>query len=105
MQRRYQAVYNFGVFMETIGWVIGIGGALGGILALTQSETTIGLVLIAIGLILGPVAIVNAQILLVVVDTENNTRLALKQLETTNQMLSDTLGRITAAVLNIAGKE
>jgi hypothetical protein len=105
MERRYQAAYNFGILGETLGWVIAIGGTLGGILALAMSEKGIGTILIAAGLILGLGTIVNSQIMLTLVDTENNTRQALKQLEMTNRMLSDTLGRIAVSVNKTSEKE
>jgi hypothetical protein len=103
--KRFAAAYGIAKFYEVLGWVVMAAGIVGAIIAADTLE--IGGVIGAVvgSIIFGLMIIFNAQLVLVVLSTENNTYHTLEELTQTNQMLQETLGKMTVNLQKMAEKD
>jgi hypothetical protein len=102
--RRYQTTYGIAKFLEVASWILLGAGVITGIFLITE-ENLLGFGIIAIAIIFGIIFVIAAQLMLISVDIENNTRIAADEASKTNAMLAETLGIIAANVSKIAHKE
>lgn len=110
-QERFRTARGLAKFVEGCGWfavVVSIMGGLGIALNLSassllgESGVYMGIFVIVFGALLGLGMVMQAQLTLAMLDTENNTRVAGEELKRSNTMLGETLGVITASVKKIA---
>ena len=103
--RRYQTAYWIAKSVEIISWLILIGGIISGIALIPKTNLAIGVVVTITSVVFGLLLIFSAQLTLIFIDTENNTRQAMNELIKTNAMLAETLGTIAVSVNRLAEKE
>ena len=92
--RRYQTALVLYRICEILGWIIVVLGASYTLWGIWGGK--VGLAKIPIGTvvsILGLLLVVASQLMLIFIDTENNTRQTVAELHKTNAMLEETLGR------------
>jgi hypothetical protein len=102
--RRYQTTFTIAKLLEVLSWILLGGGVFAGLFLLSK-ETLLGIGVIVMAIIYGITLVVFAQIMLIFVDIENNTRITADEASKTNAMLAETLGTIAVNVAKIAQKE
>jgi hypothetical protein len=103
--KRFAAAYGIAKFYEVLGWLMMAAGIVGSFIA--ADKIGVGGVIGGIvgSIVFGLMIIYNAQLVLVVLATEENTHHTLEELTHTNQMLQDTLGKMTVSLQKMAGKD
>jgi len=102
-ERRYSTAFTMAKIVEIISWLILIGGVIEGlVIAGTVQPPFLGILFSLISLVFGLMLVFSAQLTLIFIDTENNTRKAVTEILKTNAMLSETLGTISANINKIA---
>lgn len=102
--RRYQTAYIIAKIVEVLSWVLLSVGVIAGLLLFSEN-TTIGIAVTIAAMVLGLILVFFAQLTLIFIDIENNTRQVADESLKTNAMLAETLGAISANVNRIARKE
>lgn len=91
--RKYQTAYTVAKVVESVSWLIIIAGIIFGIILSSEYENPeIGIPIALFSLLFGLVLVLNSQMVLIYIDTENNTRNIAKENQKTNAMLSKVLG-------------
>ena len=103
--KRFGVAYGIAKIYEVLGWIVMAGGFIASIALVGRFG-----VLAMIGGMVGSIAfglgiVFNAQLVLVLLSTENNTYNQLQELTQTNRMLQDTLGRMTVNLQKMADAE
>lgn len=106
-QRRYKTAFLLAKIDEIFGWIVLLAGGLAGFnLLFSDNQYSIfGVVIIIFAGVMGLVLIFSAQAVLIIIDTENNTRRTYEEIEKTNAMLSETLGILVVKVSKLAERE
>lgn len=94
-ERHYKTAFTLAKIIEVISWLILLGGVLAGI-ALASSNQLLGILIIFLSVIFGLTLVFIAQLILIFIDTENNTRRSADEIVKTNAMLTNTLGAIVS---------
>jgi len=90
-RRQYGTAYNAAKIVEVLGWVVMLGGVLGGGALASGVDTAVGIGVGVAGVVIGLAFVLSAQLTLVVIDTEENTRRAAEELIKTNRMFAERL--------------
>jgi len=94
-ERHYKTAFTLAKIIEVISWLILFGGVIAGI-ALASKSPPLGIPIILLSVIFGLLLVFSAQLTLIFIDTENNTRKSADEIVKTNAMLADTLGTIAS---------
>ena len=105
-QRHYKTAFLLAKIDEIFGWIVLLVGSFAGFnLLFSDNQYSIfGVVILIFAGGMGLALIFSAQIVLIFIDTENNTRRTYEEIVKTNSMLSETLGIIVVKVNKIAEK-
>ena len=106
-ERQYNTAYTIAKISEYLGWIVIFGGIVAGVIV--GSEMTNGAVLgigtALLSILSGLALVFSSQLTLIFIDTEHNTRQIVREMEQTNAMLADTLGKMVTSLNKIATKE
>lgn len=103
-ERRYKTAFLIVRISEIAGWVLILIGVLAGLGSLEKMGAGVSFAIIVASVVVGLICVFCSQLLLIFVDTENNTRQAMNEVRKTNTMLSETLGSMAANLNKIAGR-
>jgi hypothetical protein len=103
-ERRYKTAFIIAKISEIAGWALIIIGFLAGFISLQKMGVGVAFAIIASSVVAGLICVFYSQLILIFVDTENNTREAMNEMRRTNRMLGETLGSMSANLKQIAAK-
>lgn len=85
-RHHYKTAFSIAKLSETVGWAIMVVGVVvGGI----SGFNPIGLAVVAVSVVLGIFCVFQSQLILIVIDTENNTRQMTSELKKANVILKE----------------
>jgi hypothetical protein len=102
---RYTTAHTIANIFVVLGWIVLVVGSLAGIVIIFSEDLggfLVGFGVLASSLIGGLAAIYNAQLGLILIDSEKNTRKIAEESIKTNMMLAETLGVIAAKVTKLS---
>ena len=102
---RYQIAYIVARAVEVLSWLVLVGGVIVGVALAASSRNAlpVGIAVSVGGFTVGLGLVFTAQLTLIFIDTEDNTRQLVGEIRKTNAMLAETLGVIVADLNQIAG--
>jgi len=103
--RRYQVAFFIAKLAEIFSWIILIGGIIFSIYLATEEDIMVAVAAFVASLFLGLNFIFYSQVMLIYIDTENNTRQIAEEMKKANAMLSQTLGVMVARLGKLVDKE
>jgi len=86
--RHYKTAFTLAKILSGFSWLILIAGV---IIGLTSRTSDIGIPIIIISIVFGLLLVFVAQLTLIFIDTENNTRKMTQEIVKTNTILADAL--------------
>ncbi len=89
--RSYKTAFTIAKIGEVLSWAIIIIGVLIGFALMNDYGVKAGIAVMIITAIPGFILVYLAQLTLIFIDTENNTRQAMSEICKTNAMLAETL--------------
>lgn len=103
--RSYKTAFTIAKVGEILSWVIIAIGVLIGFSLMHQYGGKVGFAVMIIIGIPGFYLVYLSQLTLIFIDTENNTRQAMTEIQKTNAMLAETLGSMAKNLNELAKKE
>jgi Zn-dependent membrane protease YugP len=103
--RSYKTAFTVAKIGEVLSWAIIIIGILIGFALMRDYGVKVGIAVMIIIAIPGFYLVYLSQLTLIFIDTENNTRQAMSEIQKTNMMLADTLGSMANNLKELANKE
>ncbi|NCQ27033.1 MAG: hypothetical protein GW802_06285 [Armatimonadetes bacterium] len=102
--RHYQTAYAVAKAVEFLSWWVLIGGVMVGpvLAASSRDRLLVGIAVAVGGFTVGLGLVFIAQLTLIFIDTEDNTRQLVSEMRKTNAMLAETLSVIVANLNQIA---
>lgn len=104
-ERSYKTAFTIAKIGEIISWVIIGIGILIGISLMYDYGAKVGFAVMIIIGIPGFYLVYLSQMILIFIDTENNTRQAMMEVRKTNAMLAETLGSMANNLHELAKRE
>ncbi len=92
---KYNTAYSIGKLMEVVGWITMGLGVIISLIAFEQLGV-LALLIFIVSIVSGLIIVFQAQIILIIIDTEFNTREIASEIKKTNLMLAESLGKIIA---------
>lgn len=90
--RSYKTAFTIAKIGEVLSWAIILIGVLIGFALMNDHGVKVGIAVMIIIAIPGFFLVYLSQLTLIFIDTENNTRQAMSEIQKTNLMLAETLG-------------
>lgn len=103
--RSYKTAFTIAKIGEILAWIIIVIGILIGFSLIRDLNVKWGFAIMGIIAIVGIILVYLAQLTLIFIDTENNTREVMREIRKTNAMLAETIGSIAANLKKIVEKE
>ncbi len=100
--RSYKTAFSIAKIAETLSWIIIIIGILIGFSLIKNYGFGAGIAIMIIIGLPGFYLVFLSQMMLIFIDTENNTRQALTEIQKTNAMLAETLGSMAKNLTELA---
>lgn len=104
--RKHKTAFTIAKIIEVLSFIVIIAGLMTGIAIGEKTNIPgLGFAIALFSIVFGLILIFNAQMILIIIENENNTRKIANENQKTNTMLSETLGLISKNLEKIADKK